>query len=716
MSLAPAHASPGPPGDPGPSAPRTRATAVRRGHRWRPPAATIGIAVVGAWAGAGCGGSNPDQQLLRIRRWEDARVLPADSLFALLRSSPPDVRAVAARALGRIGDVRAVAPLTDALEKDIRPTVRAEAAFALGLVGAAEAAPALVRTLTRETEPLVIGEAALALARLGQPGSTPVLLPLLTQPHPHVREQTLEALALLGDTTATTALLQATRDPIETVAWRAVYALEKVPDSGSLPRLYELVTANSPRVRAYVARTLGRIGDRAATPVLAGMLGSSEASWRVRVNAAVALGRLGGEPALLALAPALDDTMFHVRDAALQAIETAALALAARPAVPPAAGYAALDGSAAVGLVESVQRSCANPVVDVRASAYAALAALCGAQAFDALRAGASDAAPHVAVACVERLPVGGSARALPPLLGALADAANPRLRVAAAAALGRLGDASAVAALRALVFDDDWVLATTCIESLGLLADRASSADIARAFRQRSGQGRADVRLQAVQSLAALADASWVGLMREALADDDLRLRLAAREALVGLLPDTEAAELPAADSLRRDVRPVHRAPAQPPVVARARARQLLLSTDRGDILIDLLGEQAPQTVESFAALAARGFFDGLTFHRVVPNFVVQGGDPLGSGWGDAGYNLRCEYSPLRYEAGVVGVAHSGKDTGGCQLFVTQSDQPHLNARYTIFGRVVEGMDVVERIRIGDRFTARVLGEDPAP
>jgi cyclophilin family peptidyl-prolyl cis-trans isomerase len=247
-------------------------------------------------------------------------------------------------------------------------------------------------------------------------------------------------------------------------------------------------------------------------------------------------------------------------------------------------------------------------------------------------------------------------------------------------------------------------------------LGDRASSADIARAFRERAGAGRADVRLQAVQSLAALADVSAASLLRGALDDDDLRVRLAAREALLRVLPDAGAAGLPPADSLRRDVRPVHRAAAQPPVVARSRARQLLLATDRGEILIDMLSEQAPQTVESFAALAARGFFDGLTFHRVVPNFVVQGGDPLGSGWGDAGYTLRCEYSPLRYEGGVVGVAHSGKDTGGCQLFVTQSDQPHLNARYTIFGRVVQGMEVIERIQIGDRFTARVLGDDAAP
>jgi len=143
--------------------------------------------------------------------------------------------------------------------------------------------------------------------------------------------------------------------------------------------------------------------------------------------------------------------------------------------------------------------------------------------------------------------------------------------------------------------------------------------------------------------------------------------------------------------------------------LVVRSHAQRLILDTDRGTIEIELLGEEAPQMVESFATLAESNFFDGLSFHRVVPNFVIQGGDPLGTGWGDPGFTLRSEWNPLRYDRGTVGIAHSGKDTGGCQLFITHSPQPHLNARYTIFGRVVAGMDVVDRIERGDRFSARV-------
>jgi cyclophilin family peptidyl-prolyl cis-trans isomerase len=100
---------------------------------------------------------------------------------------------------------------------------------------------------------------------------------------------------------------------------------------------------------------------------------------------------------------------------------------------------------------------------------------------------------------------------------------------------------------------------------------------------------------------------------------------------------------------------------------------------------------------------LAEKGFYDGIRFHRVVPNFVAQAGCPIGNGWGGPGYEIRNEDSPLRYERGMVGMATAGKDSGGSQFFVTHSRQPHLDGRYTIFGKVIRGMDVVDSIEIED-------------
>jgi len=130
-----------------------------------------------------------------------------------------------------------------------------------------------------------------------------------------------------------------------------------------------------------------------------------------------------------------------------------------------------------------------------------------------------------------------------------------------------------------------------------------------------------------------------------------------------------------------------------------------LTLQTARGNIQVQLFKNVAPFTVMSFLKLTSqRGFFRGLTFHRVVANFVVQGGCPRGDGWGGPGFTLRSEFSPLRYETGTIGIASSGKDTEGSQFFLTHSPQPHLDGRYTIIGKVVSGQDVVDRIERDDR------------
>jgi cyclophilin family peptidyl-prolyl cis-trans isomerase len=127
-------------------------------------------------------------------------------------------------------------------------------------------------------------------------------------------------------------------------------------------------------------------------------------------------------------------------------------------------------------------------------------------------------------------------------------------------------------------------------------------------------------------------------------------------------------------------------------------------METTRGEIIMELYSNYAPFTVVSFLKLAdQRGFYRGLSFHRVVPNFVVQGGDPRGDGWGGPGYSIRSEFSPLQYETGSVGMASSGKDTEGSQFFITHSPQPHLDGRYTIFGKVISGMGVVNQIQLDD-------------
>ncbi len=141
----------------------------------------------------------------------------------------------------------------------------------------------------------------------------------------------------------------------------------------------------------------------------------------------------------------------------------------------------------------------------------------------------------------------------------------------------------------------------------------------------------------------------------------------------------------------------------------------RVVVTTSKGSFTIDLLPEAAPLTVDNFVQLAQRDYYRNVTIHRVVPNFVIQDGDPRGDGNGGPGYQIRCEINQVLYDRAAVGMALSGKDTGGSQWFVTHSPQPHLDGGYTVFGRVVTGMDVVDKIVRGDVIQSITIQQGPA-
>lgn len=136
-------------------------------------------------------------------------------------------------------------------------------------------------------------------------------------------------------------------------------------------------------------------------------------------------------------------------------------------------------------------------------------------------------------------------------------------------------------------------------------------------------------------------------------------------------------------------------------------------VKTERGDITMELLPELAPEHVNSFVFLANDGFYDGVTFHRVVPGFVIQAGDPTGTGTGGPGYNIEAEFNSENFTRGVLGMARSNDpNSAGSQWFITTGDAPHLNNQYTLFGRVTDGMDVVDCIEQGDAIVTVEISE----
>jgi peptidyl-prolyl cis-trans isomerase B (cyclophilin B) len=140
----------------------------------------------------------------------------------------------------------------------------------------------------------------------------------------------------------------------------------------------------------------------------------------------------------------------------------------------------------------------------------------------------------------------------------------------------------------------------------------------------------------------------------------------------------------------------------------------KVTIETNRGAIELELYPQHAPKTVNNFVFLAQQGYYDGVAFHRVIPDFMIQGGDPTGSGRGGPGYKFGDEFddNPLKHERGVISMANAGPNTNGSQFFITHLPTPHLNGRHTVFGKVTKGQDVVDAIEQGDEMISVTVAD----
>ena len=591
-----------------------------------------------------------------IARAEDERRWADGTLRRFLASPDPAVRARAALAVGRLQDTSTVADLLPLLRDPDAPA-RAEAVFALGQIGQRGAREPLEQLLPG-ADPELADLAIEALGKLGDRASTPVVAGYLLHPSPRLRGEAAVALWRLADSSAIDRLLEHHDDPDPEVRWRVLWALERIvaPDRVALIAALHLEDADG-QTRAIAARTLGRQRSTRGTAYLLQALGDPEPG--VVVNALDALQRVADSSSAVTirfLTGALSHAHPYVR-------VTAATALAERFA------WAHGDSLALRAALDSLASRLRDPDAATRGAAARALLARRGEAAFPLVEPLLSDSSIVARVAVVRALSRLPAARAAAMLLERLRPSHTLSERMAAAEELGTLKMRVAVPPLREALADPALLIVASAASALADLGDSASVPRLARALSERAGDADADARISIRDALRTLAGARFA---------DSLERAVAPRKAAgLSYPPDF----------------------AQPPTI-----RGAVLHTTAGDITWSFYVNEAPQTVRNFARLAATGYFDGLTIHRVVPNFVIQDGDPTGTGSGGPGYTIRCEYNRLRYDTGMVGMALSGKDTGGSQWFITQSPQPRLNGRYTIFARVTAGMDVAWRIVQGDR------------
>ena len=619
---------------------------------------------------------------------------PAADLVRLLHDGEARVRRRAALAVGRVGLRGGVQPLL-ALLGDDDPEVRQMAAFALGLLGDSTARDPLVTALA-DSSPLVQGSAAQALGLIGDPAAAQPIGNLLTEivqsgalaqppgaeadarrdtPASAFRLAVYALVRLKSYDQLASAVLDRTGQP-RVRWWPVAFALQRLEDRRALNALMTLAKDAHPYTRAFAVKGLAALKDRAAIPVLMPLLSSGDRP--VLIEAIRALGRIGDPASADPLLKIVQDasTAPHVR---LEAVS-------------------ALGGVHATAAADVLLDLLADPNPSIRAAALQSTAAL-DPEIFITVLSGL-DPDPNWSV----RAALGALLGTLTPGIGlprltAMLDDSDQRVIPSVLSSLARLHAPHAAPVLLERLKADDPVVRVAAATGIGDLKPGGGAPALAEAYRFGQRDATYVARAAALAALAKYGAAEAAPVLRSALADKNWAVRVRAAALLKELdrASEVEAQIRPAPTQLSPD------AYGTPRLVNPQFSTQVFIDTDVGTIQLELAVLDAPLTVENFVMLARKGFFNGLTFHRVVPDFVVQGGDPRGDGEGGPGHTVRDELNQLPYLRGTVGMALDWTDTGGSQFFITHSPQPHLDQRYTVFGRVVAGMDVVDQLQQWD-------------
>ncbi len=682
---------------------------------------------------------------VRILKAEDERRYDV-VLEGLLKNANPVVRSRAALAAGRIGDERAVTGLAALLESGDE-TVRTAAAFAIGEIESVKAVDIVVRFLDDSNTPDAIR------AKLVEAAGKIAAANAKDEKSKELGKAILDTLKAENG--------KGVKQSREVVLMGITAALRARPEGTGIVVAKFLTNADA-RIRADAANTLSRVRAKNANETLRAILGE-DGDPGARANAARALGAAEDKDAFNALIEAFKDRDLRVRVSAIRSL--AALKDPKAADLLTARGEKLLAGYRRSAFAAPSEK---NEMLEIATALGNLLANTGNARAFKflgnyaALDKGQS---PEIYVARFRISPgkIGDGAgmikgwrqyvmlaqvvsefagiepktdevkklkSELPDLMRPLAKAyVSDDQEYQGAAAMSAPDvirafakyktDDLAEVLRRGLTSKDIFIRAT----SAELLAELPASKDNTDLLKTAFGKSLLtdkaynDAQLAMLDALYKLDKKESAGTLIDALNAPDYLVRKKAFD-LLKEVPETSAEVANATTQRKNQVLPYAAASGTKqgqilntlPDYRRAVSRKngkvkAILTTEKGAFTIDLLPEDAPLTVDNFIKLAKTGYFNGLEVHRVVANFVMQDGDPRGDGNGGPGWSIRCELNTVPFERGAVGMALSGKDTGGSQWFVTHSPQPHLDGGYTVFGRVNEaGMKIVDNIVRGDK------------
>jgi len=622
---------------------------------------------------------------------------PQPDLLPLVTDPEAQVRRRAALAIGRVGDPEGIAPLARLLASEPDPEVRQMAAFAIGLIGDASGAEPLIAALG-DADPLVQGRAAEALGALGHAAAADAVAAMMAK---HVAAGVLDGLVADDSGFPKSAAVEAVRlglnalvrlDAYDQLAatmldqagrpvsrwWPVAFAFQRVGDARAAGALTVLLEGDGQVSRGFAARGLGGLKHAAAAPALLTIAANNREPDAVRIQA------------LRALAAIADPTTVDV-----------CATLLTTPSLPANLRLEALTALAAFGSADRI-----DLFLDVMSDRWpalraAALGALATADPPTFLSAiSGLDPDPHWSVRAALATALGGldQEQALPRLTVMLGDD-DQRVLPAVLDALVKIRAPSAPATLLDQLQADDPVVRRAAANGLAALRPPGAVAALIEAFERAQRDGTYVARAGILTALVSLDAAAARPLVERALEDKDWAVRVRAVELLATIDP---AAVTPAIGPAPQT--PVTALADLDTMVSPAVSPVAYIETEKGVIQVALAVLDAPRTVANFIALVERNFFAGMAIHRVVPDFVVQAGDPRGDGDGGPGYTIRDEINQRPFLRGAVGMALDWADTGGSQFFITLSPQPHLDGTYTVFGDVVSGMEVVDQLRQWDQ------------
>ena len=619
-------------------------------------------------------------EIRRISDLEDAR--NANLPETWITSPDPGVRERAAVALGRIMDVEGI-PRLARLARDPEPAVRRAALFAMGQMGlrpdglTPDQAGGLLEIVSNSMRDPHEGNRAAAVEAMGKlamEDAPKAAIPHFRDPSPRVRRQAASACfrwrrilrmrdpaAKPGDLPQESldALCGAAGDSDGEVRWRAIHAILQTAARPAPPALERFLKDADPLARLFALMVVERLKVKELAEVAASRQDDAEAYVRQAAVRALA----GVERSDLFNRKLLTDASHHVRESVTDLIQA--------------------DGPE----LEALEK---DESVAVRSAALLARVRITEEKALGHVDRALADKNPLIRAAAVK----GAATLSKTALLLKAREDAEESVR---AAALVLLADVPGPEAWHSI-----WQALTATglaerAQAAEALAKRSEAEAVPAAidcFKNSSGRQWVEVRETIVDGLAAKPpDATTPFLLEVAKTDPAPSVYQKA----VAALRKRGVADLPP---------PRPRPEERTPYFNRRFTfnPKVQLETTKGTMVIECFGREAPVHVANFIGLVEKGFYDGLPWHRVVPNFVIQGGDPLGNGWGDAGWSVRAEVNAVPYERGTLGMPRSaGWDTGGCQLFITHLPTPHLDGFYTVFGRVVKGLEVIDRIEIGD-------------